>query len=67
MPDNEFFSIDDRVEPAGRFGVLLVLQGEGELAGEHVRAGDAFVLPAACEPFETRGTFTVIRCLGGDL
>jgi hypothetical protein len=44
-----------------------VLEGEGELAGERVRPGDAFVLPAACEPFETRGTFTVIRCLGGDL
>jgi mannose-6-phosphate isomerase len=67
MPENEFFSVDDRAEPAGRFGVLLVLEGEGELAGERVRAGDAFVLPAACEPFETRGTFTVIRCLGGDL
>jgi mannose-6-phosphate isomerase len=67
MPENEFFSVDDRAEPAGRFGVLLVLEGEGELDGERVRAGDAFVLPAACEPFETRGTFTVIRCLGGDL
>lgn len=66
MPENEFFSVDDRAEPAGRFGVLLVLEGEGELAGERVRAGDAFVLPAACESFETRGTFTVIRCLGGD-
>lgn len=66
MPENEFFSIDDRAEPAGRFGVLLVLEGAGELAGERVRAGDAFVLPAACEPFETRGTFTVIRCLGGE-
>ena len=67
MPENAFFSVDDRAEPAGRFGVLLVLDGEGELAGERVRAGDAFVLPAACEPFETRGTLTVIRCLGGDL
>jgi len=67
MPDNGFFSVDDRAEPAGRFGVLLVLEGEGELAGERVRAGDTFVLPAACEPFETHGTFTVIRCLGGDL
>ncbi|HEY2372324.1 MAG TPA: class I mannose-6-phosphate isomerase [Gaiellaceae bacterium] len=67
MPENEFFSVDDRAEPAGRFGVLLVLEGEGELAGERVRRGDAFVLPAACERFETRGNFNVIRCLGGDL
>lgn len=65
LPENPFFSVDDRAEPAGRFGVLLVLDGEGELAGERVRAGDAFVLPAACETFETRGDFRVIRCLGG--
>ena len=61
----EFFSVDDRAEPGGRFGVLLVLEGEGELAGERVRPGDAFVLPAACEPFEVRGDIRVIRCLGG--
>jgi mannose-6-phosphate isomerase len=60
-----FFSVDDRAEPAGRFGVLVVLDGEGELAGERVRPGDAFVLPAACEPFEVRGDLTVLRALGG--
>jgi len=27
MRENEFFSVDDRPEPAGRFGVLLVLDG----------------------------------------
>jgi mannose-6-phosphate isomerase len=61
----EFFSVDERAEPAGRFGVLLVLEGEGELAGERVRAGDAYVLPAACEPFEVRGDLRVLRALGG--
>jgi mannose-6-phosphate isomerase len=61
----EFFAVDDRAEPAGRFGVLLVLDGEGELAGERVRAGDAFVLPAACDPFDVRGDLRVLRCLGG--
>jgi len=61
----EFFAVDDRAEPAGRFGVLLVLEGEGELAGERVRPGDAFALPAACEAFEVRGDFRVIRALGG--
>jgi mannose-6-phosphate isomerase len=67
LPDDarEFFSVDDRAEPGGRFGVLLVLEGEGELAGEPVRPGDAFVLPAACEPFDVRGDLTVVRCLGG--
>jgi mannose-6-phosphate isomerase len=65
LPSNEFFALDDRAEPAGRFGVLVVLEGEGELAGEPARAGDAFVLPAACEPFEVRGGLRVIRCLGG--
>jgi mannose-6-phosphate isomerase len=62
---SEFFTVDDRAEPAGRFGVLLVLEGEGELDGERVRPGDAFVLPAACEPFDVRGDLRVIRCLGG--
>jgi mannose-6-phosphate isomerase len=61
----EFFDVDERAEPGGRFGVLLVLEGEGELAGERVRAGDAFVIPAACDPFEVRGDIRVIRCLGG--
>jgi mannose-6-phosphate isomerase len=59
----EFFGVDDVAAPAGRFAVLLVLEGEGELAGERVRAGDAFVLPAACEPFEVRGDFRALRCL----
>jgi mannose-6-phosphate isomerase len=60
-----FFSLDDRAEPAGRFGVLLVLEGDGMLAGEHARAGDAFALPAACGPFEVHGDLRVLRCLGG--
>jgi mannose-6-phosphate isomerase len=60
-----FFTVDDRAEPAGRFAVLLVLEGEGELAGERVRAGDAFVLPAACEPFEVRGDLRFLRATGG--
>src|SRR5262249_37266263 len=61
----QFFSVDERAEPGGRFGVLLVVDGEGEVAGERVRPGDAFVLPAACESFEVRGDIQVIRCLGG--
>jgi mannose-6-phosphate isomerase len=60
-----FFAVDDVAAPAGRFGVLLVLEGEGEIDGERVRAGDAFVLPAAAEPFDVRGELRVLRCLGG--
>jgi hypothetical protein len=30
-----------------------------------VRPGDAFVLPAACEPFDVRGDLRVVRCQGG--
>jgi mannose-6-phosphate isomerase len=60
-----FFHVDERAEPAGRFGVLLVLEGEGDIAGERVRPGDAFVLPAACRPFEVQGELRVLRLLGG--
>jgi mannose-6-phosphate isomerase len=69
LPDDAraFFAVDERPEPAGRFGVLLVLEGDGELAGERVRPGDAFALPAACEPFELRGDLRVIRCQGGGI
>jgi mannose-6-phosphate isomerase len=67
LPDGarEFFDVDDRAEPAGRFAVLLVLEGEGELDGQPARAGDAFVIPAAAEPFGVRGDLRVLRCLGG--
>jgi mannose-6-phosphate isomerase len=61
----DFFSVDDRAEPAGRFAVLLVLEGEGEIDGQPARAGDAFVLPAGGESFDVRGDLRVLRCLGG--
>ncbi|MDX6485004.1 MAG: mannose-6-phosphate isomerase [Gaiellaceae bacterium] len=66
LPDaaRPFFHVDDRAEPAGQFGVLLVLEGEGEIDGERVRAGDAFVLPAGAAPFSVRGDLRVLRCLG---
>ena len=67
LPDEAraFFDVDDHAEPAGRFAVLLVLEGDGELDGQAARAGDAFVIPAAAEPFEVRGDFRVLRCMGG--
>jgi mannose-6-phosphate isomerase len=60
-----FFRVDERVAPAGRFAVLVVLEGEGEIDGERVRAGDAFAMPAAAQPFEVHGDLRVLRCMGG--
>jgi mannose-6-phosphate isomerase len=61
----EFFEVDDRAEPVGRFAVLLVLDGQGELDGQAARAGDAFVIPAAADAFGVRGDLRVLRCVGG--
>jgi len=67
LPDaaRSFFQIDDRAGPAGRFAVLLVLEGKGELDGQPARAGDAFVIPAAAEAFDVRGDLRILRCMGG--
>jgi mannose-6-phosphate isomerase len=67
LPDaaRAFFRVDDRAEPAGRFAVLLVLEGAGELDGQPARAGDAFVIPAAADGFDVRGDLRVLRCMGG--
>jgi mannose-6-phosphate isomerase len=61
----EFFRVDERAEPAGRFAVLIVLEGEGSLDGQAARAGDAFVMPAAAQPFDVHGDLRVLRCTGG--
>jgi mannose-6-phosphate isomerase len=58
----EFFSVDDRAEPAGRFAVLLVLEGDGEIDGHRARAGDAFVMAAAADSLDVRGELRVLRC-----
>jgi len=63
---HRFFWADDVPEPAGRFAVLLVLEGEGQLAGERARPGDAFALPASAAPFEVEGSIGVVRCLAPD-
>ena len=59
------FAVDERAEPAGRFAVLLVLEGEGSIDDQPVRAGDAFAMPAAAQPFEVHGDLRVLRCMGG--
>lgn len=63
----EFFHVDERAEPAGRFAVLLVLEGDGEIDRQAARPGDAFVVPAAVESFEVRGDLRVLRSFGGDV
>jgi mannose-6-phosphate isomerase len=61
----EFFAVDDRLEPAGDFAVVLVLEGEGEIDGQAARAGSAFVIPRAADRLDVRGDLRVLRCLGG--
>jgi mannose-6-phosphate isomerase len=58
----EFFHVDETPEPAGRFAVLVVLEGDGEIGGHAARAGDAFVVPARAEPFDVSGEMRVARC-----
>jgi mannose-6-phosphate isomerase len=63
---HRFFWADEVPEPAGRFAVLLVLAGEGVLAGAPARAGDAFAVPASAASFDTDGDLRVLRCLAPD-
>jgi mannose-6-phosphate isomerase len=60
----EFFWADELAEPTGRFAVLLVLEGEGEIDAQRARGGDAFVLPAAAERLDVSGDLRILRCLG---
>lgn len=61
-----FFWADDVLQPAGRFAILLVLAGEGVLAGTPTRAGDAFAVPASAHSFDTEGELRVLRILAPD-
>jgi mannose-6-phosphate isomerase len=58
-----FFWADEVLEPAGRFAVLIVLDGEGELDGEVARPGDTFVVPAGADELAVSGGLRVLRCL----
>jgi len=61
-----FFFADSVAEPAGRFAVLLVLEGTGTIAGTQARAGDGFAVPAAATDFAVAGDMRVLRCLAPD-
>jgi mannose-6-phosphate isomerase len=62
----QFFWADDVPQPAGRFAILLVLAGEGALAGAPARAGDAFAVPASAPSFAAEGDLRVLRFLAPD-
>ena len=68
LPDEAraYFWADDKPEAAGRFCVLIVLDGEGELGGEPARRGDAFAIPASVPELEVSGDLRVLRCLAPD-
>jgi mannose-6-phosphate isomerase len=62
-----FFWADDVLDVAGRFAIVLVLEGEGTLDGAPARPGDAFAVPAAAERLEVEGGLRVLRCLAPDV
>jgi mannose-6-phosphate isomerase len=68
LPDEarSFFWADETAEAAGRFAVLVVLGGEGSIAGMTARAGDGFVVPAASRELEATGDLRLLRCLAPD-
>ena len=61
-----FFWADDRIEAAGRFAALIVLEGEGEIAGIAVQRGDVLAVPATVPELEASGAIAVLRCLAPD-
>jgi mannose-6-phosphate isomerase len=69
LPDEAraFFWADEEPEPAGRFAILLVLEGAGTIDGRPVGPGDAFALPAAAERLDVEGDLRVLRCLAPEV
>jgi mannose-6-phosphate isomerase len=68
LPDEAraYFWADESTAAPGRFAVLVVLDGEGEVAGDPARPGDAWAVPAAAADLQVRGDVRVLRCLGPD-
>ena len=61
-----FFGADDVLDAAGRFAILLVLEGEGTIDGSPAAPGSAFAVPAAVESLAVEGDLRVLRCLAPD-
>jgi mannose-6-phosphate isomerase len=66
LPDEakRFFWADEAAEPARRFAVWIVLEGEGAIDGGAARAGDCFAVPAAATEIAVDGDLRILRCLG---
>ena len=58
-----YFWADEVLEPAGRFAVILVLDGRGAIDGTPAAPGDAFVVPAAARDLDVSGELRGLRCL----
>jgi mannose-6-phosphate isomerase len=59
-------SVDTRLRYAGHmdhFHVLIVLDGEGTIAGDPYRLGEAWFIPKGCDPFviQPQSTTTLLR------
>ena len=65
LPDEAraFFWADEEQAAPGRFAVLIVLEGEGTIAGASARAGSTFAVPASAESLGIEGELRVLRCL----
>lgn len=61
-----FFEVDERAEASGRFGVLLVVRGQGAIDGVPAGPGDALAIPAAARELRVEGELGVLRFLAPD-
>jgi mannose-6-phosphate isomerase len=61
-----FFWADSQLEAAGRFTVLLVIEGEGRVDGALAQPGTAFAVPASVEQVRAEGDLRVLRFVGPD-
>jgi mannose-6-phosphate isomerase len=61
-----FFWADRQLDAAGRFTVLVVIEGEGRVDGAFAQPGTAFAVPAAVERLRVEGNLQVLRCFGPD-
>jgi mannose-6-phosphate isomerase len=58
------FAVDSprQYRPApGAFEVLIVIHGNGSLAGQETKAGEAWYVPAGTPPFDMAGHMTLLR------
>jgi mannose-6-phosphate isomerase len=61
-----FWADEEGAARAGRFAVLLVLEGEGEIEGQRARRGDAFAVPACAGALDVSSGLRLLRCLAPD-